>query len=290
MIKVIASDLDGTLLNEHHMLSQRTIDAILRAQEKGIRFMVATGRNFKQAMVPLQEAPFRCDYIISSGAELRNSDKEVLHSSVMDLEECRRVYEIMSKYPIAISFGAGEYDYCIGEEGTLEDQILEHMFAFNQSMTREKLRQSELFQFMVAKTKMTPDIDTLMALKPPITKVFAFSAREELLAELQKELEQNPNIAVASSFPTNLEITDVSAQKGPVLKEYIEKLGYTMDEVMVFGDSFNDYSMLSMDFGATIAMENGHPEVKKVAKYITKSNIEDGVAYAIEELLAHLGE
>ena len=58
-----------------------------------------------------------------------------------------------------------------------------------------------------------------------------------------------------------------------------------MDEIMVFGDSLNDYSMLSMDFGATIAMENADAEVKKVCKYITKSNEEDGVAYAIEELL-----
>lgn len=288
MIKVIASDLDGTLLNEQHMLSQRTIEAIHKVQEKGIRFMVATGRNFKQAMMPLGAASIRCDYIVSSGAEVRNPDKEVLKSSVMDLEECRRVYDVMRKYPIAITFGAGEFDYCIGEEGTLEDQILEHMFAFNQSMTKEKLRQSEMFQFMAAKTKMAPDIDALMALKPPITKVFAYSAKVDVLGELQKELEENPNIAVASSFPTNLEITDVSAQKGPVLKAYIEDLGYTMDEVMVFGDSFNDYSMLSMDFGVTIAMENGHPEVKKVAKYVAKSNAEDGVACVMEELLARL--
>ena len=60
-----------------------------------------------------------------------------------------------------------------------------------------------------------------------------------------------------------------------------------MDEVMVFGDSLNDYSMLSMDFGATIAMENADEAVKIVSKYVTKSNIEDGVAYTIEKLLEH---
>ena len=106
-----------------------------------------------------------------------------------------------------------------------------------------------------------------------------------MLNDINEELSKNSKIAVASSFPTNLEITDVEAQKGPVLKSYIESLGYTMDEVMVFGDSMNDYSMLSMDFGATVAMENADPEIKKVAKYITKSNEEYGVACAIEELL-----
>ena len=82
-----------------------------------------------------------------------------------------------------------------------------------------------------------------------------------------------------------MEITDARAQKGPILKEYIESLGYTMDEVMVLGDSLNDYSMMSMDCGATVAMGNAVSELKKAAKYITKSNDELGVAYAIRELL-----
>ena len=106
-----------------------------------------------------------------------------------------------------------------------------------------------------------------------------------MLDELKMRLEKNKDIAVASSFPTNLEITDVKAQKGPVLKEYIESLVYTMNEVMVLGDSLNDLSMIEMDFGATVAMANADPEVKSAAKYITKSNAEFGVAYAIEELL-----
>ena len=75
-----------------------------------------------------------------------------------------------------------------------------------------------------------------------------------------------------------------------ILKEYIESLGYTMDEVMVLGDSLNDYSMISMDFGATVAMENAVPEIKKAAKYITKSNNEFGVAYAIDQVLERQGK
>ena len=58
-----------------------------------------------------------------------------------------------------------------------------------------------------------------------------------------------------------------------------------MDEVMVFGDSMNDYSMMEMDFGATVAMANADEEIKRIAKYETKSNEEDGVAYAILEML-----
>ena len=119
----------------------------------------------------------------------------------------------------------------------------------------------------------------------PVYKIFLFSADFAGLRKLEPVLSKNPRIAVASSFVDNLEITDVRAQKGPVLKSYIESLGYTMDEVLVLGDSMNDYSMLSMDFGATVAMGNAMPEVKKAAKYVTKTNEEAGVAYVINRLL-----
>ena len=131
------------------------------------------------------------------------------------------------------------------------------------------------------------DLDALERDGVPVYKLFLFSGDLEMLNTIRLRLEENPEIAVASSFVSNLEITDVKAQKGPVLKQYIESLGYTMDEVMVFGDSLNDLSMLSMDFGATVAMENAVPEVKQAAKYITKSNEENGVAYAIRELLRY---
>ena len=134
---------------------------------------------------------------------------------------------------------------------------------------------------------VVPDLDALERDGVPVYKLFLFSDDLEMLDKIRRRLEKNPEIAIASSFISNLEITDVKAQKGPVLKKYIESLGYTMDEVMVFGDSLNDLSMLSMDFGATVAVENAVPEVKRAAKYITKSNDENGVAYAIRELLRY---
>ena len=134
-------------------------------------------------------------------------------------------------------------------------------------------------------SKVVSGLKEMEEKKIPVYKIFLFSDDTDMLEQIDKVLGENRDIVVASSFPTNLEITDVRAQKGPVLKNYIERLGYAMDEVMVFGDSLNDLSMLEMDFGATVAMENASPEVKAAAKYVTKSNNEHGVAYAIRELL-----
>ena len=173
------------------------------------------------------------------------------------------------------------------EESFLKQIQLFHMDT-GQDTDESAVLSSPLYRRIVENTKIISEFQELEESQVSVYKVFLYSNDLEMLARISKKLEKNKKLAVASSFKTNLEITAVEAQKGPVLKQYIESLGYTMDEVMVLGDSLNDYSMLSMDFGATVAMENAMPQVKTVSKYITKSNEEFGVAYAIYGVLAQI--
>lgn len=285
MIKVIASDMDGTLLGGDHKIAPETLDAIHRAQGSGIRFILATGRNFQGTVSALDGLDLTCDYLVSSGAEVRNQEQQVVSRIDMDLDICEDIYELLKSYPVTLIFSTDWYEYQIGTYEEVERNSLAHMKLFFLNLTDEEIRQNELYRSMEEKTKVIPDFDTLRKENVPIYKIMFILDDTEKIARMKGALENNPEIAVASSFPNNLEITNVRAQKGLVLKEYIESLGYTMDEVMVFGDSMNDYSMLSMDFGATIAMDNAEPEIKAAAKHITKSNEELGVAYAINELL-----
>ena len=290
MIKVIASDMDGTLLGLDHKVAPRTLEAIHMAQEQGIRFMIATGRNFRSAMEELEELDLECDYLVGSGAEVRNPQREVVLQTPIPIEVCEELYRQLIKFPVSIIFSTDDFDYRIGTEEEIEESIVEQIHLFHLDLEPEKIRHSELYERICKATRRISDFAELKEGKAPIYKVFIFTEDIPLLKRIQSVLGENNKVAVASSFITNLEITDVHAQKGPMLKRYIESLGYTMDEVMVFGDSMNDYSMLSMDFKATVAMENAEPEIKEVAKYVTKSNEAYGVAYAIEELLKHYKE
>ena len=285
MIRVIASDMDGTLLDKDHKISERNVKAVKDAVNAGIRFIIATGRSFEQAIHVLEGTGIECDYIVYSGAEIRNSKQEILKRSVMNLQDCRMVYEILKEYDLMYLFGAEDVDYCIGSTKDREKELVRHILTFNPNMTEKEARESELFRFFLSKTKVVADFEELIASGVDIIKIFAAADDLNMLKEIHDRLQVNSNLAIASSFENNIEITDVKAQKGSSLKYYIEALGYSMDEVMVLGDSMNDYSMISMDFGATVAMENGAKEIKDTAKYITKSNEEDGVAYCIEELL-----
>lgn len=291
MIKVIASDMDGTLLNDHHRIARETLEAIHRACEAGIRFMVATGRNFRGAMEELKDVELTCDYIVGSGAEVRDPGRKVVYTAPIDMDLCEEVYQALQKYPVSVVFCTDEHDYRIGDEAEIESGFLHQLrvFHLDQDIDEEQARQDPLYQRIRGNTRIISDFSQLRMAGVPIYKIFLYSEDIPMLDMIREELQDHLAIAVAASFETNLEITDVKAQKGPVLKEYIESLGYTMDEVMVFGDSMNDYSMLSMDFGATVAMANSMPEVKKAAKYITRSNEELGVAFAINELLNRYG-
>ena len=289
MIKVIASDMDGTLLNNNHVFSEKTIQSLKRACENGIRFMVVTGRNYVSALEVLEKTDLVCDYILSSGAEIRNPERQVQKSIALTFDECEYLYEKLKKYPIGIMFCSEEKNFIIGTFEEADEGILNYIKYFHDTRDKEELRKTYLYEIMWAKTKELPDFETLRKNNVPVTKMFLVSDDVDMLQRIKKELGENGKLAVSSSFKNNLEITDIKAQKGPILKEYIESLGYTMDEVMVLGDSLNDYSMMEMDFGATIAMANADEEIKRVAKYETKSNEEDGVAYVIDEMLKMYG-
>lgn len=289
MIKVIASDMDGTLLGDDHRLAPRTVEAIRRACGAGIRFMVATGRDFNGAMQELAGTELVCDYIVGSGAEIRDPQQNIVRRVQMDIGICEEVYDILKEYPVSVIFMSGHCDYNIGNPEELEENLRRNLQVFFSDLTLEEMLETEMYQSMKKHTRIIPDFQELKDEEISIYKIFVFCSEAEVLREIEKLLETDTRLAVASSFINNLEITDIRAQKGPILKEYIESLGYTMEEVMVFGDSMNDYSMLSMDFGATVAMDNSVPEIKAAAKYVTRSNEEYGVAYTIDELLKRRG-
>lgn len=292
MIKVIASDMDGTLLGDDHRIAPETLAAVKRACDAGIRFMVATGRNFPGAMEELKGTDLICDYVVSSGAEVRNPQQEVVKSTPISIDLCEEVYNTAKEYPVSVAFFTDRYDYRIGTKKEIEEGIIQQirLFSMDKAASEESVRKSPQYRRIAGNTKGISDIRSLETSGAPVYKIFIFAEDVDVLNDLSDKLRKNPALAVASSFIYNQEITAVAAQKGPVLKEYIESLGYTMDEVMVLGDSLNDYSMISMDFGATVAMGNAVPEIKEAAKYVTKTNNEFGVAYVIDELLKKQGK
>ena len=137
MIKVIASDMDGTLLCDDHRIAPDTIAAVKEACAAGIRFMVATGRGYEGAMAELDGTGIVCDYILGSGAEVRDPQRKIVKECGIGMELCREICEEVKEFPISIVFLTNEGDYRIGTEKEVEESIIAEMQLFHVNMTRE---------------------------------------------------------------------------------------------------------------------------------------------------------
>ena len=130
MIKVIASDMDGTLLCDDHRIAPDTIAAVKEAWAAGIRFMVATGRGYEGAMAELDGTGIVCDYILGSGAEVRDPQRKIVKECGIGMELCREICEEVKEFPISIVFLTNEGDYRIGTEKEVEESIIAEMQLF----------------------------------------------------------------------------------------------------------------------------------------------------------------
>lgn len=281
MIKVIAADMDGTLLNSGHTISEQTYQTIQDVQQGGIRFMIATGRDYPSASDTLKNFPLDCDWVTGSGAEIRNRDGELLQTIPMDQKCFEQIVSCVEKFPAYIRFCTTGKDIILTEEEDLEQKLLEESRLFFPGNTDEEILESDQFQQLLRRMCRIGSLEELWEMKIPIYKVFINAKTGEIIQEIWKEMEKIPGIAVASSFFNNLELTDEKAQKGHAILRYMEKLGYRKEEVMVLGDSLNDLSMFQAGFGAAVAMGNAHEKILEAAGYITKTNDEDGAAFAM---------
>lgn len=275
MIRLVASDMDGTLLQEDGTISDRTARTVKELQESGGRFVVCTGRGYEDAKRPLEEKGILCDIICMNGAAVYNRQGQQVYRQelstgqvkfIMDCCKEEVVFDFMTdrgSCTITTKERFGEYFHAgllLPMAGGITYEYIVNRFHF---LTREELFTSGLEFFKMSVIHPSPFV----------------------LERIKQELEGNTHLAVASSHHTNLEVTNSSAQKGLALLRYAQLKGIRSKEIMAIGDSENDLSMLSLPLGYTVAMENGMESVKQAAKCMTRSNKEDGVAYAIETLL-----
>lgn len=284
MIKLIASDMDGTLLNDDHMISEENLKAIRKAQEMGRHFTIVTGRDYGAVKSYLEECDLRCECILSNGAEYRDVDGNVIESVYMNKESVKIVFDILNEAGLCIQLMTNKGSYVTNKEND-KKAIIDRFKLFNPKMNEEEVVEFVEKFHKQRGMKLIDNIYEVLESEVEILKIVTFDNDEELIARLKEKLrEDTSDLAVASTFANDIEISDIKAQKGLILAKAIEKMGIDKNEVIVLGDSFNDYSMFT-EFENSYAMENAIPEIKEISKYITDTNNNHGVAKAIYKSL-----
>ena len=284
MIKLIASDMDGTLLNNKHDIDKETVEAIAKAEECGITFAISTGREYDSVKDVLAKHNIRCQCVLSNGAEYRDEDGNILAVINIKEESAKKIMEIMkaNKMSSRIFTDKGVFTISTREEALQE--VIFRVKSFEPGISDEKARELAKSQSFFKNLQYIDDIDKFFEDGIEVRKFVAFHGDIDLIKRMKEEIGRIEGLAISSSFSDNIEITDVNAQKGIILEKVSKEMGLKNEEVMILGDSFNDYSMFEI-FEESVAMKNAIPEVKEIAKYITDSNDKLGVAKAIYNVI-----
>ena len=265
-IKLIASDLDGTLLAPDHLtVTDRTKDALLKAHNAGCKIAIATGRTLDFIGNVTEQIPF-CDYIIYSNG-----------ASVFDVNKSENIYENhipndISKEIIDLMAPMQLYYNCY-----VDGKVLVQKNKIN--FYKERDLPEKFLEYFQRASVNCESIKSELADRD-VEIIAIYSANEQDL-RLLTECCNKYCLHVTSSIPGEIEINAASVNKGKALEGLCSAEGFDKDSVMTFGDAQNDYEMLAFTKNS-YAMENAHESCKKVAGFITASNAEDGVALAIE--------
>lgn len=281
-IRLIASDMDGTLLDPYTNITQPTADAIHRLSEYGVEFIICSGRDYKDARQMTESRGIFCNCICLSGAMVYGNGGEPLVEIALTPENISDIDRILAEPNACMDILTSDGRYSTeSRESKLADlyHFLNGRKPLPDIIPDDIKKAAEERMAAVKFVKNVSDVPENVK----IYKICSNNLPEELVIRLKEQFSACPDIAAASSFRDNIELTNKAAQKGCALKEYARLRGISLEDVMVLGDSDNDLSMFTPEFGWTVAMGNAMPCIRDNAKYHTKSNAEDGVAWAIRK-------
>ena len=285
MIKLIASDMDGTLLNHNHKIPKENVELINYAKNQGIEFVVATGRAYYEALPALNEENINCDVISFNGGIVYDKNGNIISITPMLPKDLYYTIEILKSFDISYQLYTKNTIYTKSIETDINAYIdLIRSNGYDPDV--EHLRAEAQQKLDVGYITEVENIELYLNEKenPPI-KIIAISNDISKLENAAKLLSENTSISVTSSGANNIEIMHKNATKGEALKEIAKIYGINLENAVAIGDNLNDQAMLDI-VGYSVAMKNGNIKLKEQAKYVTeKTNSEGGVADTIFKLI-----
>lgn len=269
-VKLIMTDLDGTLFKDNHIsISERNIAALKRAKEKGIKICISTGRTKSLTFDATTALPF-ADYIITSNGAVTYDAQtdEIITSQLLDAEKSKKVFSIINEHSLTHEI------YFQGE--CFLDGYSAKLYNYGNIS-------AHYLKVLKDKANVVPNLSEHIG-NCGVEKINIMHVTGDELESVKNEIQNIGGIFVTSSIPENLEMNNYNANKGYALKKLCEIMGIGENEVMAFGDSGNDCEMLKIA-GYSYAMANAWEEAKSAAQVVTLSNEDDGVAVEIEKYL-----
>lgn len=259
-VKLVVTDMDGTLLNTNGKVSAQFFNQFKALKKHNIHFVAASGRQFQSISQKLNAIKDDISIIAENGGVMKHADRTKVLLKLSS-EDVSKSVEILRNVK-------GSYIVLCGRKTAYIETKDSHFISkLNEYYTAYKTVDDL--------TKVTDDEFLKIA-------VYHFESSENQVLPHIKEIVNELQVTVSGH--NWLDISHKEANKGYALKMLQKALGIESEETMVFGDYNNDLEMLELAY-FSYAMENAHPNVKKVANFETKSNNEQGVEFILQQLI-----
>ncbi|CDB15913.1 hydrolase Cof family [Clostridium sp. CAG:221] len=232
----------------------------------------------------LDKYQLKCEAIVMNGAEYRDCKGEVIESIGIEKDKVKDIIVEILKESSIVDIYTSEGIFTTKYSKEDFESTVNRIKEFNKEMTKDNIIKllTEIREKMIEFD--IEDIDKIISSEMVFYKIITSHKDKETIRDLKEKINKIGGLAVASTSEYDIEVNDIQAQKGLILAKVAKMKGIEKDEVMVLGDSFNDYSMFT-EFKNSYAMKNAMDEIKKIATYITETNNNDGVGKAIEKVL-----
>jgi len=259
--KAVISDLDGTLLNSDHQISDYTKEIIKEVIDKGVKFYIATGRHHMDVFAIKKTIELDTILITSNGARVHDENNKEIFAKNLPLE--------LSKEILKIKFDNVHTNVYAGDNWYLEEEVdWAKEFHSESGFTYSKVDFKDLEE-------------------TPITKFFYLHEDPKVIKDIERFFNENykDRVHVVRSLPICLEVMNKDVSKGKAITEVLKKEGIDLSEAISFGDGLNDFEMLSIT-GKAFIMGNGSKTLKEALPHVEviESNVEDGVAKKLKEI------
>lgn len=263
-------DMDGTLLNSKDIITEENEAALKMLQKSGVEVIIASGRVDHMVKYYIKQLNLKGHVISCNGGLIRNINTgEIVYSKVMDKIAVKNILTYCFDYNMDFMIYTTDFVYT----NKNNPRIIKY------ENLNKKLTEDLQLPVKYVDEAIIENINNI-----DVLKILLICNNNEQVDLLQKKFSEFDSLTAVSSASGLLDIMASNTSKGDALKVLAEKLKVKLADVIAFGDNYNDIEMLQC-VGMPIAMENSVEELKAEARYITKSNDESGIAYAINNFI-----
>lgn len=286
-MKLIATDLDGTLLNSNHEISKENATALRLAQENGIEIAIATGRTYSDVIHICNKANINAHIISNNGALVFSKEGKKLNSCTIDKASLEHVLNWLYENEYIFQICTDKNLFLPHYTKTILKKDFDEEYLNNPSIDINLVDYMINFMFSQEGVKIIQSKDDILKLDLNFCSITAISLNKNKLNYGRQYCKIFKNLSMVISHEYNFEFTNNNASKGKSLEHLAHYLDISLTDVTAIGDNYNDVSMFKKA-GTSVAMGNAKDDIKSICTHVTLSNTLNGVADFINKSINKL--